>query len=473
MTNLRISAFRTVGMRIAVAVMAAAVCSASAGKALGAEAGVQKAATDAYIFGYPLVTMELTRRSFVNVETASPSSAPMGQFANMTSYPAVDDHRVTAPNADTLYSTAWLDVSKEPYVLSVPDMNGRYFLLPMLDGWTDVFQVPGKRTTGTGAQKYLISGPGWKGDVPAGLTHYQSPTGMVWILGRIYCTGTPEDYAAVHALQAQLTLVPLSSYGKPYAPPANAVNPAWEKSGGVRQQVAEMSSVEYFTLLAQLMKDNPPSADDAPAVAEMARIGLVPGQDFDASKLDSATLAALNRAPKLAEARIKAFAAKGLKLVNGWTTLTKTGLYGTDYVDRAFITAVGLGANRPQDAQYPLTTHDPQMQKYDGANTYVLHFAKGQTPPVRGFWSITMYDPAFFFVANALNKQTVSPRDDLHYNADGSIDLYFSHAAPPNVPESNWLPAPAGNFQLMLRMYWPDEPVLDGSWKVPEVTKLR
>ena len=152
-----------------------------------ASPGVQKAATDVYVYGYPLVTMELTRRSFTNVAAASPTNAPMGQFANMQAYPAVDDHRVTAPNADTLYSTAWIDVTKEPYVLSIPDMHGRYFLMPMLDGFTNVFQVPGKRTTGTGAQKYLISGPGWKGTVPAGVTHYASPTGLVWILGRIYC----------------------------------------------------------------------------------------------------------------------------------------------------------------------------------------------------------------------------------------------------------------------------------------------
>lgn len=456
---------------VVAAVLVAVTSFACSGKPLGSEIDVQRAATDAYIFGYPLVTMELTRRSFVNVEKASPSTAPMGQFANMVAYPAVDDHRVTAPNADTLYSTAWLDVSKEPYVLSVPDMNGRYFLLPMLDGWTDVFQVPGKRTTGTGARTYLISGPGWKGEVPPGMTHYESPTGMVWILGRIYCTGTPQDYAAVHALQAKLSLVPLSAYGKPYAPPAGTVNPAWEKSGSVRDQVNAMSAVEYFTMLAALMKDNPPSADDAPMVAEMAKIGLVPGQDFDASKLDGATMDALNRAPKLAEIRIKAFAVQGLKRINGWNTLTKTGVYGTDYEARAFVTVVGLGANRPQDAQYPYTQRDTHLQKYDGANTYVLHFAKGQTPPVQGFWSITMYDPAFFFVPNALNKQTVSPRDDLKYNADGSLDLYFSHVQPPKAPQSNWLPAPAGDFQIMLRMYWPQEPILDGSWKVPPVTR--
>jgi hypothetical protein len=428
---------------------------------------------DAYIYGYSLITMELTRRSFVNVASASPSSAPMGQFANMQAYPAVSDHRVTAPNADTLYSTAWLDVTEEPYVLSIPNMHGRYFLMPMLDGWTTVFQVPGKRTTGTGAQKYLITGPDWQGSVPAGVTQYKSPTGLVWILGRIYCTGTPSDYKAVHALQAQLSLVPLSSYGKPYTPPAGSVNPSWQSSLSVRDRVDSMSAAEYFALLAQLMKTNRPVLpQDAAIVAEMARIGLVAGQDWDTSKLSPAVQTALQGSVKTAQLRIKQFASKGLTVVNGWNTLTKTGIYGADYVDRAFVTAVGLGANRPQDAQYPFT-QALAGQPLLGSNTYVLHFARAGMPPVGGFWSITMYDTNFFFVPNALNKQTVSERDALKHNSDGSLDLYFSHVKPAKVPQANWLPGPAGKFILMLRMYWPKAAVLDGTWKVPPLKSSR
>jgi hypothetical protein len=126
---------------------------------------------------------------------------------------------VTAPNADTLYTTTFVDVGKEPWVVSIPNMKGRYALFPMLDGWTTVFQVPGKRTTGTGAQTYAITGPGWHGTLPAGVKQYKSPTSIVWLLGRIYCTGTPEDYAGVHALQDQVKVVPLSAYGKDYTPP--------------------------------------------------------------------------------------------------------------------------------------------------------------------------------------------------------------------------------------------------------------
>jgi hypothetical protein len=167
---------------------------AAAAAALAREAEAREIAFDAYIYAYPLVTMEITRRVMTNVEKPEGSKAPMGHFARLRNYPAVDDHSVTAPNADTLYTLTWLDVSKEPWIVSIPDMKGRFFLFPMLDGWTNVFQDPGKRTTGTNAQKYAITGPGWTGTLPAGVTEFKAPTSMVWILGRIYCTGTPEDY---------------------------------------------------------------------------------------------------------------------------------------------------------------------------------------------------------------------------------------------------------------------------------------
>src|SRR5215472_15433748 len=253
-------------------------------KAPGAEQAVADA-VDVYIYGYPLVTMDMTRRQMTNVATADAGHAPMGQLVRMRTYPPVDYHAVTAPNADTLYTTAWIDVSSEPWVLSVPDMGDRYYLLPMLSGWTDVFQVPGKRTTGDKAQKYAITGPGWSGTLPAGLTEYKSPTALVWLLGRIYCTGTPADYAAVHALQDKFSLVPLSSYGKPYTPPAGMVDPNFDMKKAVRDQVDALSVDDYFNYLAKLMKTNPPAAEDAPMVAKMGTIGLVPGQDFDSTRL--------------------------------------------------------------------------------------------------------------------------------------------------------------------------------------------
>ncbi len=431
-------------------------------------------ATDAYIFGYPLVTMEMTRRVISNVAQPEGTRAPMGQIVKLRQYPDATFRDVTAPNADTLYTMAFFDVGQEPWVLSLPDMKDRYALFPMLDGWTNVFQVPGKRTTGTGAQTYAITGPGWNGTLPAGVKRYKSPTSLLWLLGRIYCTGTPEDYAAVHALQDQVKLVPLSAWGKSYTPPPGKVDPSIDMKTAVRDQVNRMDAVEYFTLLAQLMKANPPSAADTEELARYVSIGLVPGQDFDASKL-KADFA--KRIPGIAFDRImlQFKVGKNIQNFNGWMYDSVTGIYGTDYLNRAFITAIGLGANRIQDAIYPTSLKDEHGSDYNGANKYVMRFPKGQLPPTQGFWSITMYDANYFFVANPLNRYSISERQNLKSNADGSVDLYIQNQSPGADKESNWLPAPAGKFILMLRMYWPDETppsIMDGSWKPPAAKKV-
>jgi hypothetical protein len=432
---------------------------------------------DAYIYGYPLITMDLTRQVTTNVAAPDGLSAPVGQFVNAREYPTAAFREVTAPNVDTLYSSAWLDLSKEPYILSLPDEGDRYYLMPMLSGWTDVFQVPGKRTTGDKAQTFAITGPGWVGTLPAGVAQYKSPTNLVWIIGRTYCTGTPEDYKAVHAIQDQYKLVPLSTYGKPYTPPPGKVDSAIDMKTPVRVQVNRMDAATYFKRLASLMKDNPPAAEDAAIVARMAKIGIIPGQDFDIGKLDPAVTQALQSVPKSAIERIIAHLKAADADVNGWDVTTKTGLYGTDYLQRALVTLIGLGANRPQDAVYPVDEVDQDGKPLNGANNnkYVMHFAKGETPPVNAFWSLTMYDTRYFFVANPLNKYTVSPRNALKYNPDGSLDVYAQNQSPGADWEPNWLPASDDKFILMLRMYWPKETpppsIIDGSWIVPPVIR--
>ena len=434
-------------------------------------------AVEAYTFGYPLVTMEMTRRVVTNVTEVAGTKGPMGQMIKLREYPDATFRDVTAPNADTLYTTAFLDVAKEPWVVSIPDMKGRYALFPMLDGWTDVFQVPGKRTTGTGPQTYAITGPGWKGDLPKGVTEYKSPTGIVWLLGRIYCTGTPDDYKAVHDLQDAFKLVPLSSYGKDYTPPAGTVDPSIDMKTPVRDQVNSMDAAQYFTLLCELMKTNPPNAADAPIVAKMAKIGIVPGKDFDASQFNADFA---KRIPQVAFDRIMLhfkFSDGDVKNINGWGYTTKTGLYGTNYIQRALVTAIGLGANRPDDAIYPTSLKPVGLlhRSYMGSENYTVTFKKGQTPPVNGFWSLTMYDANYFFVANPINRYSISARQDLKVNADGSTTLYIQNTPPSADKVSNWLPAPKDKFVLMFRLYWPKTTaptILDGSWVIPEVKKV-
>jgi hypothetical protein len=432
---------------------------------------------EAYVYGYPLVTMEMTRRVMTNVRQPEGSHAPMGQFVRMRHYPDSSYRDVTAPNADTLYTTAWIDVGQEPWVLSLPDAKDRYCLFPMLSGWTEVFQVPGKRTTGTAAQTYAITGPGWKGQLPAGVKEYKSPTSLVWLLGRIYCTGTPEDYAAVHKLQDEISVVPLSSYGKPYTPPAGKVDPTVDMKTAVREQVNSLSVRDYFNLLARLMKDNPPAAADRPMLAKMAKLGIVPGQPFDESKLNPLAREAFTLVPRIANEKIMGWLKAGIlagdsKLENGWLFTTETGVYGQNYLQRALVTAIGLGANRPEDAVYPTSEGPNVIESYTGAKKYVMHFPKGQLPPADGFWSLTMYDQDYFFVNNPLNRYSISPRQNLKANADGSVDLYIQNASPGADKESNWLPAPPDKFILMLRLYWPKTTppsLLNGTWRVPQV----
>lgn len=434
-------------------------------------------ALEAYAYAYPLVTMEYTRRVITNVAEPHGTKAPMGQIGRLREYPNASFRDVTAPNADTLYTYGFFDVGKEPYVLSLPDMGDRYALFPMLDGWTNVFEVPGKRTTGTGPQIYAITGPGWSGKLPEGVTEYKSPTSMVWLLGRIYCTGTPEDYATVHKVQDEVKLVPLSAYGTGYIPPPGKIDPTIDMKAAVREQVNALDAVSYFTLFCELMKSNPPAAADAPMLEKLATIGIVPGQDFDASKLD---LVLQKRLPQIAFARIMLhFKDSGgdIKDINGWAYTTKTGLYGIDYLQRALITAIGLGANRPQDAIYPTSTKSAEglfARDYNGSEKYVINFPKGHLPPVNGFWSITMYDSGYFFVENPLNRYSISPRQDLKANPDGSTDIYIQHESPGDDKESNWLPAPKDKFILMMRLYWPKEgnpSILDGSWVLPAAKK--
>ena len=429
---------------------------------------------EAYIYGYPLVTFDMARRQQTNVAAVDAEHAPMGQVIKMRSYPAADNHCCSAPNSDTLYTIIWLDVSEEPWVVSIPDMGDRYYILPMLDGWSEVFHVASPSTTGSQAQTYAITGPGWTGTLPQDVTQVQSPTGMVWMLGRIYCTGTSEDYAEVHALQDQFKSVPLSEYGKTYSPTAGVVDPNFDMTTSVRQQVNDMPLEQYFSYLAELMKTNPPKPSSNMPLEHLAKIGLVPGQDFDASKLPPI---GDRVAPKLGLVEM-GLHLKKQKTTNGWLYFTKgVGNFGDDYLTRGMANLLGPGWNRPEDAIYPLSMKDANGDDYDGGkNNYVIHFEKGQLPPAEAFWSVTLYDKNFFFVPNAINRFGLAQRDALITNDDGSVDMYIQAESPGKDKEANWLPAPRGNFVLVMRIYAPSKTppsILDDSWTPPPVNPIQ
>ncbi|WP_152223653.1 DUF1254 domain-containing protein [Pseudomonas sp. SCB32] len=436
-------------------------------------------AKDAYVYGYSLITTEVTRVQMSNVDKVSNMHAPMGQFANVKRYPPADYRGVSAPNADTLYSAAWVDLS-EPQVFSQPNMGKRYYLMPMYNLWMDIFDSPGARTTGDAAANYLLTGPGWEGKVPEGMTQINSATRKMLILGRTYANGTDQDYAAVNDLQGQLKLTPLSAWGKPYTPKAPAVdpNPGFSMTDKPQEVILAMGTEGYFNKLADLMcKDAPPAAADAPMLARMAKLGIEPCKPFKLTNLDPALQAKLADLPQVALKEIGANQSTLGRQVKGWTFTSGLGVYGTDYMKRAVVAAFGWPANLEKDAVYPYTLVDSTGQKLEGQNKYTLTFAKGQTPPANGFWSITMYqiDQGWWFVPNPLNKFTVSARNNLHYNADGSLTLYFQHESPGKDKEANWLPAPKGEFIPMMRMYWPKESglsILDGTWTPPQIYKV-
>lgn len=441
-------------------------------------AEARQIAEDAYIYGYSLITTEVTRVQMSNVPKVEGLTAPTGQFINVPRYPPADYRGVSAPNADTLYSIAWLDLA-EPQVFSHPDMGDRFYLFEMTDLWMTDFETPGKRTAGGNAANYLITGPGWKGTVPAGMKRIPVATRYMVILGRTYADGTEQDYKTVNALQAQYKITPLSAWGKPYTPVAPPVtNPGFSMTDKPQPVILAMGTEGYFNLMAKLMGGAaPPAPIDAPMLARMARIGIVEGRPFEMSKLDPAVQAALKDIPQAALKKIEANRGGLGKIVNGWSITTGLGIYGTDYMKRAVVAAFGWPANRQEDAVYPYTEVDSAGQKLTGANKYTLTFAKGATPPVNGFWSITMYqiDQGWWFVPNPLNKFTVSPRNNPKYNADGSLTLYFQNESPGKDKEANWLPAPKGDFIPMLRMYWPKDTtpsIINGSWTVPAVVKV-
>ena len=438
----------------------------------------ERIALDAYIYGYSLITTEVTRIQMSNVDKIDGMHAPTGQFANIKRYPAADFRGVSAPNADTLYSVAWLDLA-EPQVFSHPDMGKRFYLFEMSDLWMTDFNSPGTRTAGGNAANYLITGPGWTGNVPAGMKQIKCATRYMVILGRTYADGTDQDYTAVNALQAQYKIVPLSAYGKSYTyqtPPVNS-NAGFSMTDAPQTVILDMDTSTYFNMMARLMGDAaPPAPEDAPMLARMAKIGLVPGQKFDLTKLEPGVQAALKDLGKAGLQRIEASKDSLGAMVNGWVVTKGLGVYGTDYMKRAVVAAFGWPANLPQDAVYPYTEVDREGRTLTGANKYTLTFAKGETPPVNAFWSITMYaiDKGWWFVPNSLNKFTVSPRNNLKFNPDGSLTLYFQNESPGRELEANWLPAPKGEFIPMLRMYWPKEAkpsINDGTWKPPPVEK--
>ena len=401
---------------------------------------------DAYLYFYPLITMDITRKQSTNIEPGKEfGKGPMNMFVNVPAYPPADlkvvvrielRHALFDRVAGSHQGAAWSSPRRT--------RTGGYYLLPMLDMWTDVFASPGWRTTGTKAGNFLVTPPGWSGTVPDGFTRIAAPTPYVWIIGRTKTDG-PADYDAVHKIQAGYKVTPLSRWGKAPEPVTVKIDPTVDMKTPPKIQVDTMPAAKYFAYAAELLKLHPPHITDQPIIAQMKRIGIEPGKSFDFDKLDPAVKKALESAPEDAQQLMTWKVPTLARVANGWSMNTDTmGVYGNYYLKRAIVAQIGLGANLPEDAIYPLNLVDDTGKPLDGANKYTIHFDKGATPPVNAFWSITLYDSEGFQVANALNRFAVSSWMPFKNNADGSLDLYFQNESPGKDKEANWLPAPKG-----------------------------
>jgi hypothetical protein len=472
---MRMNAFGYWTIAISAALAAAGAEPSTSNQPTPAE--IRAIAASAYTFAYPLVLMDVTRRT--DLERRAQTGLPgVNHFVHARAFP--DDHSriVIRPNADTLYSTAWLDLSREPILLHVPDTHDRYYVMQLLDAWTETFDLPGKRTRGTGERWFAIVAPAWKGTLPPHVEKINAPTNTVWLLGRTQVNGIA-DYAAVHAIQDGYALMPLSQYpngssvSPTAAPPGPGSSPDINRNEPPPLQVQRMAARDFFQIVATLLETNPPHPPDAPFMKQLARVGILPGKIFNPESLGGEGQQAFEQGTKTAAdtlATLGSRAGAGDQL-NGWSSGfgAATGRYGIHYDARAAVARLGLGALPPEEAIYFSCCQSAAAHSLSGEHAYTLHFPAAELPPVHAFWSLTLYGEDGYFIANAMHRFAIGDRDALKFNGDGSLDLFVQHDAPGTGRDSNWLPAPDGKFNLSLRLYWPSEAVVRGRWKPPPV----
>ena len=441
--------------------------------------------SDAYIYAYPLISMKVTANVATNVvHTTDRGFAPYNQFSHRNTIPDYTFTSVVSPNVDTFYSSAWIDLDEEPMVLSVPDATlykpdnepFRYYVIQMMDLWSNVFAAPGVRTTGTDAQSFLISGPNWSGDVPAGMTHYVSPTRLVWLLGRTMVEDA-DDIAIVRAFQNDLSLMPLSAWPGPFTPAEGVHDDSIDMATAPVAQVAALPVETYFQMLSDLMVENPPASYDTAIVEQLAQLGIIPGGEFKLSDYSEAEQDAIRTGYAEGQAVLANLANTVQRITkNEWSYLLEdVGDFEDRYDLRAYVANVGLGANLPEDGVYPVTTYDLAGDPLNTSYKYTMTFPPGETPPARGFWSLTMYTGNHFLAENPIDRYAIASYMDYELNDDGSLTIFIQKDSTGIEKMSNWLPTPQvanSSFNLMLRIYWPEQKVLDNQWEVPGVVKV-
>jgi len=431
-------------------------------------------ATLAYIWGFPLVSME-RQFNFVTNPNVPPGvgRGPANTLACATDLINATFTDVVSPNSDTLYCQTQFDLTKEPVVVVVPPIADRYYTFQFLDAYTNDFAYIGTRATGGTGGTYLLAGPDWNGQVPDGMTKIWSPTNLAWFINRILVKG-PADLPNVHSYQDKIIVNSLSIFQT--KGPADSsesvkvdVNASKEIPIGPQPALIAPTGIKIYDEIGAAMTGNPPNPPDPQLITKLAQIGIgpnkVPSQEAN-DTIKGALETGIIEGQKLIDARVT----NSGTMVNGWLVNALAGAYGADYLFRAAITQLGLGANIAQEALYPATFTDNQGKPLNGNNSYLIHFEPGQTPPVDAFWSITMYNDKSLFVENPINRYSIGKyTEGLKNNTDGSVDIFIQHNSPGNDKESNWLPSPQGSFNMIMRTYLPQPAILNGTWHLPSV----
>jgi DNA sulfur modification protein DndE len=448
-------------------------------------------ATLAYIYGFPLVGVVRTADYTTSPNLPpGPGRGPVNTFNHFRVFPNAGFRDIVRPNVDTLYSTGYLNLKKEPLVLQVPPIPAdRYYSLQFIDAYSNNFLYIGTRLNDTKGGTYLVTGPSWNGTVPSGMKEIKSPTNVAVIGIRTLVKG-PDDVSTVHSIQDKYVLTPLSIFESKGAStvsqsPSSSSVQASSSNASKEIPVAPdpalilKTGIRIYDEISNDMVNNPPPSADSAVLTKFKAIGIGPGKMPTVESnntVKKALESGIVEGEKLIDQKIQKIGTA----VNGWNIpgLVMTdghgkiefGNYGTDYLLRAAVAKFGLFANSAEEAVYPTALKDNQGQNLTGAHNYVIHFNKGQTPPVKSFWSLTLYNNKSYLADNPINRYSIGDRTPgLKYNADGSLDIYLQNVSPGKDKESNWLPSPKGDFSLNMRLYIPKQSVLNGEYQYPPI----
>ena len=427
---------------------------------------------DAYIFSFPLIIMDATKKAGTNTVKPTDKKAPVNQFLHAKTLATAKFREVVTPNVDTVYSQLFIDLSQDAVVIHKP-ASERFLALEVMNAWSDCVTVLGTGGDTDAERTYILTGPDFNGSIPDGMTQVKMSTSMGWILGRTVCFGE-DDLPNVYALQEKLTAKTLTAYLTNSDMPDGVHNEEYDSLVPVTYSLS-LGAKEFFDRVNELLETNPGYPEDEEMLAKISSIGVGKGLKFDETILGENSSAKWESMKETVRAElresVKKYMVKNGAFQNYGEPIAR---FGTAYDYRTMIAIAAFGANPVDVAIYPRAETDDEGNTLTGKNSYVLHFEKDALPPVKekGFWSITVYGDDNFLIDNELNRYCINDRSEVTFNADGTLDIYLQAARPENDARvSNWLPTGSEGFHLYMRIYLPEESAINGTWKAPTITK--